>query len=100
MKLEQTSGGIRLRLRVQPGARKTAIVGEHGDALKLAVQAPPEDGRANDAVIELLAETLGLKRSAITLVSGQTRRDKIVEIAGLSADQVRGRLTPANQDGG
>ncbi len=95
MKLEAAGGAVRLRLRVKPGARKAKIVGPHGDALKLAVQAPPEDGRANEAVIALLAEILGLRKSAIEILSGQTSRDKVVAIAGLSPAEIRARLQDA-----
>jgi uncharacterized protein (TIGR00251 family) len=79
-------GGIRLRLKVQPKARREAVVGwtpdPDGVALKLAVGAPPEDGKANAAVIALLAETLGVAKSAISVVSGATDRRKLVEIRG------------------
>jgi uncharacterized protein (TIGR00251 family) len=68
--------GCVLPVRAQPGAKKAAVVGEHGGALKIAVQAPPLAGRANDALIEALRDTLGLKRSQIELISGQTTRNK------------------------
>ena len=74
-------GGTRLRLRVKPGARKTAIVGVHGGALKVAVAAAPERGRANRAVVALLAEAFGLPISAVTIASGETSQDKVAEIA-------------------
>ena len=68
--------GCVLPVRAQPGAKKAAVVGEHGGALKIAVTAPPEAGRANDALIEALRDKLGLKRGQIELISGQTSRDK------------------------
>jgi uncharacterized protein len=68
--------GCVLPVRAQPGAKKAAVVGEHGGALKIAVNAPPQAGRANDALIEALRDTLGLKRSQIELISGQTTRNK------------------------
>ena len=78
--------GIRLRLKVQPKARREGIVGwtpdPDGEALKLSVGAPPEDGKANAAVIALLAEALGVAKSAISVVSGATDRRKLVEIRG------------------
>ena len=79
-------GGIRLRLKVQPKARREGVTGwtpdPDGMALKLSVGAPPEDGKANAAVIALLAETLGVAKSAISVVSGATDRRKLVEIRG------------------
>jgi hypothetical protein len=79
--LVSVAGGTRLRLRVKPGARKTAIVGVHGGALKLAVAAAPEKGKANRAVIKLLAETFGLPASAVTITAGESSQDKVAEIA-------------------
>ena len=85
----------RLRLRVSPGARSAEVVGRHGEAWKVRVAAPPEAGRANDAVVRLLADTLSLPREAVTLVSGHGARDKIVQLAGLDSTQVEQRLTTA-----
>ena len=79
--LTPVDGGTRLRLRVKPGARKTAIVGVHGGALKLAVSAQPEKGKANRAVVQLLAEALGVAHSAVTIAAGDTSQDKVVEVA-------------------
>ncbi len=79
-------GGLRLRLKVQAKARREGIAGltpdPDGTALKLSVGAPPEDGKANAAVIALLAEALGVAKSAISVVSGATDRRKLVEIRG------------------
>lgn len=82
----------RLRLRVSPKASSNRLVGWHGEALKLRVTAAPERGKANDAVIALLAEALELPRQAITLVHGETAQDKIVEIAALDEDEIRRRI--------
>jgi uncharacterized protein (TIGR00251 family) len=73
-----------LPVRAQPGAKKTAVVGEYNGALKITVTAPPEDGRANDALVEALRDTLGLKRSQIELIGGQTSRDKKFLIRGMT----------------
>lgn len=89
--------GTRLRLRVKPGARKTAILGVHGGALKIAVAAAPEKGKANKAVVALLADALGLPPSAITIASGETSQDKVVELAS-SPDRVRAALTRTLSD--
>lgn len=72
--------GHKLRLHVQPRASRSEIKGRHGEALKVRVTAPPVDGRANKAVIELLADTLGVPRSAITLHSGQGGRRKVIQL--------------------
>ncbi len=85
----------RLQLRVSPGARRAHVVGRHGDAWKVRVAAPPEGGRANKAVVRLVAETLSLPRDAVTLVSGHGARDKIIELAGLDQTQIEQRLASA-----
>ncbi|MDP9304361.1 MAG: DUF167 domain-containing protein [Actinomycetota bacterium] len=85
----------RLRLRVSPGARSAEVVGRHGEAWKLRVAAPPEGGRANEAVVRLLADTLSLPRDAVTLVSGHGARDKTVQLAGLDSTQVERLLHTA-----
>ena len=85
----------RLRLRVAPGAARTGVVGRHGEAWKVRVAAPTEAGRANDAVIRLLAETLALPRTSVTLVSGHGARDKIVELAGVDPGEIDRRLSSA-----
>lgn len=82
----------RLRLRVSPGARSDTVVGRHGDGWKVRVTAPPEDGKANDAVLRLLAERLDLPGGSVTLVSGLSGRDKIVELAGIDAAEAERRL--------
>jgi uncharacterized protein (TIGR00251 family) len=71
---------VRLSLRVQPGARRSALLGQYGDRLKIAVQAPPADGRANEALLRYLAECLDLRASALRLVAGTASRDKSVMI--------------------
>ena len=78
--------GATLAVRAQPGARKNAVVGEHSGALKVAVTAPPEDGRANAALVEVLRAWLGLKRSQIELASGATNRNKVFLIRGVTAE--------------
>jgi uncharacterized protein (TIGR00251 family) len=85
----------RLRLRVAPGAARTGIVGRHGDAWKVRVAAPAENGRANDAVVRLLAETLSLRTAAVIVVSGHAARDKIIELAGVEPQQIERRLSSA-----
>jgi uncharacterized protein (TIGR00251 family) len=86
----------RLRVRVSPGAGRAAIVGRYGDAWKVRVTQRPEHGRANDAVVRLLAETLDVPRDAVTVVSGHTGRDKIVELDGIAPTLAERRLTSAS----
>ena len=85
----------RLRLRVSPGANRAVVVGRYGQAWKVRVAAPPEGGRANDALLRLLAETLSVPRDAVKLVSGHAARDKVVELAGIDETLVERRLSSA-----
>lgn len=79
---------VTLAIHVQPRARASGITGTHGDALKVRVTAPPEGGRANDEVIRLLADALGVSRSAVEIVAGHTSRRKRVRIRGVTAERV------------
>jgi uncharacterized protein (TIGR00251 family) len=90
--LSEHAEGVILPVRAQPGARRDAVLGEQNGALKLAVTAPPEDGRANQALVELLREKLQLRRSQVELLAGQTSRDKRFLIRGLSGEELRRRL--------
>ena len=85
----------RLRLRVAPGARRNELVGRHGDGWKVRVTAAPEGGRANEAVLDLLARSLGLPRRSPTIVSGQTARDKVVQMDGIGRSESERRLEEA-----
>ena len=89
----------RLRLRVAPGARRTELVGRHGDGWKARVSAPPEGGRANAALCRLLAETLELPRRAVSVVSGHGGRDKLVEVAGIGPNETERLLERATAPG-
>ena len=84
--------GCILPVRVQPGARKAGLVGEQNGALKIAVTAPPEDGRANKALLELLRDALDLKRSQVELVGGEKSRSKRVLVRGVSKLDLQKRL--------
>ncbi|MBI1916803.1 MAG: DUF167 domain-containing protein [Planctomycetes bacterium] len=84
--------GLVLPVRAQPRARKPGILGEQAGALKIAVTAPPEDGRANEALVEALANCLGVKRSQVTLLAGVTARDKRFLIRGVTKATLEGRL--------
>ena len=85
----------RLRIRVSPGARKTELVGRQGEAWKVRVAEAPERGRANDAVLKLLAERLRVARAELTLVAGRSGRDKVVELRGLGPEEADRRLEGA-----
>jgi len=91
----ETPAGATFAVRVQPRARKNAIVGEFGDALKIAVAAPPVEGRANEACIEVLAEFLKVPRSSVTIAAGESSRNKMIRVAGISAAEIAGRLQTA-----
>ncbi len=88
---DHTEGCV-LSVRAQPGARKAGVLGERNGALKVAVTAPPEDGRANEALIEALREALGLKRSQVELIDGQTSRDKRFLIRGVAKAELEMRV--------
>ncbi|MGZ8782237.1 MAG: DUF167 domain-containing protein [Gaiellaceae bacterium] len=85
----------RLRLRVAPGASRPGVVGRHGDAWKVRVAAPPEHGRANEAVLTLIAATLAVPRANVALVSGGGSRNKIVELTGIAPEEIERRLARA-----
>jgi len=85
-----TSG--RINVQVQPRARRSEIVGRLGDAIKIRLTAPPVDGAANQALVELLAERLGLRLSQVRVVAGHQSRRKQVEVDGLSPGQIEIRL--------
>jgi uncharacterized protein (TIGR00251 family) len=89
------TASTRVKLRVSPGAGRAAVVGRHGDAWKVRVTEAPERGRANEAVVRLMAETLAVPRSAVTLVSGHGGREKIVELTGLGPGLIERRLASA-----
>ena len=93
--LREAGDGVRLKLRVVPGARRDAILGGFGDALRVAVRAVAEKGRANAAVEGLLADALGVARDRVCLVGGLGSRDKVLAVRGLAASEVRARLAAA-----
>ena len=82
LRVQRTASGVRLSVRVQPRASADEIVGVHGDALKVRLTAPPVDGAANKALVELLAGTFGIPVRAVTIVAGESSRTKVVELEG------------------
>src|SRR5690348_10398936 len=89
----------RLRLRVAPGSSRPGVVGRHGEAWKVRVTAAPERGRANDAVVALLADVLAVPRASVAVVGGHAARDKVVELDGIDPDEAERRLSAAAEGG-
>ena len=87
--IQQSATGVTFSVRVHPRAKKNAITGEVGDALKVALTAPPVEGKANEACVEFFAKLLEVPRSSVTIAAGQTGRTKVIRVAGMTAQQVR-----------
>ncbi len=94
--IRESKDGVTLAVRAQPGAKKTAIVGIYGEGasaqLKIAVQAPPAEGRANEALITFLAERFSLPKSAVGIVHGELSRSKVFLLRGIKLSQVQSAL--------
>ncbi len=88
----ETPDGCTLNIRLHPGARKNAINGLHAGALKISLTTPPVDGRANEALIDLLSDRLNIPKARITLIAGHTNRLKTLHITTLTAPQVEATL--------
>lgn len=93
--IRDTPAGATFAVKVHPRARKNGITGVVGDALKLALTAPPVEGKANQACIEFLAEFLNVPRGSVTIVGGQTSRNKVIRVAGRTAAEIEARLRAA-----
>ncbi len=83
MTITRTADGVRLRIRVQPSASRSEIAGRYGDAIRIRLASPPVDGKANEALTQLLSEVLAVPRRAVTLCAGAGSRSKVVEVAGV-----------------
>jgi uncharacterized protein (TIGR00251 family) len=92
IRVEDKSGAARFSIRVSPGASRSAVIGEYDDALKVSIAAPPEKGKANKALIEFLSQVLETRRASVSVVSGETSRDKVVAVEGFTAAALRSRL--------
>lgn len=94
--IRETATGISITLRAQPGAKKTAITGMYGEGagaqLKVAVQAPPVEGRANEALVAFLAKTFDIPKSAVEILSGELSRSKVFHLKGVSRAQAEDLL--------
>jgi uncharacterized protein (TIGR00251 family) len=88
VQIQPHAEGATLAVRAQPGAKKAGVKGERAGALVVAVTAPPEDGRANDALVEVLKDWLGVKRSQVELLAGKTNRNKVVLVRGVTAENL------------
>ena len=95
IKIEKTADAVLLPVLVAPVASRSRILGEHDGRLKVAVSAAPERGKANQAVLKLLARTLTLKRTHLSIVSGEASRRKTVRVQGLTEAELRGKLEAA-----
>jgi uncharacterized protein len=90
--IHESAKGLTFAVKVHPRARKNAITGTAGDALKLALTAPPVEGKANQAVVEFFADFFQIARASVTIASGASSRNKVVRITGTTAEQLRRRL--------
>ncbi len=96
--VNETTRGVTFAVKVHPRARKNAITGTVGDAVKLAVTAPPVEGKANEAVIEFFADFFAIPRSSVSIASGETSRNKVVRVTGISIQRARELLAAARVD--
>ena len=90
--IRETADGVTFTVKVLPRAKKNAITGELGDALKVSLTAPPVEGKANEACVEFFAKLLKVPQSSVTIASGLTSRSKVIRVAGFNAEEVRTRL--------
>jgi uncharacterized protein (TIGR00251 family) len=91
--VRDTPAGATFQVKVHPRAKKNAIVGEVGEALKLALTAPPVEGRANEACVAFFAEFLNVPRSSVTIAAGESSRNKVIRVSGMSAAQVAVKIS-------
>ena len=94
LRVDEKGTVVRVAVHVQPRASRSEIIGQHGAALKVRLQAPPVDGAANEALVRLLAEALNVPERSVRVVAGATSRSKMVEIDGTTADAVRALASP------
>ena len=91
--VKESDQGVVLKVQVQPRASRDEVVGPHGDGLKIRISAPPVAGAANKHLLKFLAKKLRVARSQMSIASGATSRAKSIAIEGISAEEVRQRLT-------
>lgn len=85
---QEKSGTLLLHLKIQPNASRSGIAGQHGQRLKIRLQSPPQDGKANQELLRFLSKALSISKSRIELIRGQTSRDKTIRITGITTDQL------------
>jgi uncharacterized protein len=90
--IQEDAEGVSFAVKVRPRAKKNAITGELGNALKVSLTAPPVEGKANDACIDFFAKLLKVPRSSVSIAAGQTSRNKVIRVAGISAKDLQDRL--------
>lgn len=97
--VEEREGAVRFRVRVVPRASRDEVAGLQGEALRVRLTAPPVEGAANRALVDFLAKRLGVRKGQVRILSGETSRDKVVAVEGLSAEEVQARLLGRAEDG-
>lgn len=90
--IRSAGDGVRLTVQVQPRAKATEWAGPHGDALRVRVAAPPVGGKANKALVEFVAASFGVPKKAVTIVQGEKDRRKVLEVEGVTVEEVRASL--------
>src|SRR5438270_9254242 len=95
LRIDAKNDVVRFAVHVQPRASRTDIAGQHGEALKVRLAAPPVDDAANAALVELLADVLGVSRSSVQIASGHHSRSKVVEVVGITIESVQRLVTRA-----
>lgn len=97
LRVQRHGQGVRFNVHVQPRASRSEVVGVHGDALKVRLSAPPVEGAANEALVELLAGLLAVGRRAVRIVAGASARAKVVEVDGITEDRIRSLARDGSQ---
>lgn len=92
VEINQKEGDVTMRVRVQPRASRTELIGEHAGAIKLKIAAPPVDGKANQECRRFLAKVLGVSTGSVEIIAGESSRDKVIRVRNISADRVREAL--------
>jgi len=90
--IHESASGVTFAVKVHPRAKKNAVTGKVGDALKVALTAPPVDGKANEACVEFFAKLLKVPRTSVSIAAGQASRNKVIRVVGVTATEIRGRL--------
>jgi hypothetical protein len=95
VKLTSQEGTVRFEVHAKPRAKKSQILGPKGDCLEVSLAAPPVDGAANEELVRVLAKALGIPKKAVAIARGASSRTKLVEVSGLTPEEVRVRLVPS-----